>query len=183
MAVLTAALAVVGLLSLFNLVLMIGVIRRIREHDAQLATIAGQGLYGTPSISDMVPGQSPAVFSVRIDEGRELSGPAGLRVVAFFSPSCSICPERVPPFIDYVSNHSIARDGVLAVIEHNDQTAAPPYIDKLAAVAQVCSGLDGGIVTQAFKVHGYPAFALLDADGVLVATDYDPVKLPEPAGV
>lgn len=183
MAALTVALIVVGLLSLFNLLLMLGVIRRIREYGAQLAASAGQGLHGPPPVSDLVPGQSPAEFSVRIDEGRELSGPAGLRVVAFFSPLCSVCPERVPPFIDYVSNHAIARDYVLAVIEHNEGLAAPAYVDKLAAVAQVCSGPDGDTVTQAFKMQGNPAFAVLNSDGVLVAAGYDPARLPELAGL
>jgi hypothetical protein len=36
-------------------------------------------------------------------------------------------------------------------------------------------------VTGAFKVTGFPAFCLLGADGVLLASSYDPAMLPEPA--
>jgi hypothetical protein len=183
MAVLTAAVVVLGLIGLLNLVLTIGVIRRLREHTAMLANGAGMGMHGPPPASELVPGQRPAEFSVRIDGGDELSGPAGLRVVAFFSPLCSVCPERVPPFVEYVSSHAIDRDCVLAVVEHNEGVAAPTYLDTLATVAQVCSGPDGDSVTAAFKIQGNPAFAVLNADGVLVATGYEPLRLPEPVGV
>ena len=90
---------------------------------------------------------------------------------------------RVTPLIEYVTSHAIARDDVLVVLEHNEGVAAPAYLDELAAVAQVCSGPDGDTVTQAFKMQGNPAFAVLNADGVLVATGYDPQRLPEPIGV
>ena len=183
MAVLTAV-VVLGLIGLVNLVLTMGVIRRLREHSTLLAGGAGEVLHGPPPpISDLVPGETPAEFSVRIDGERELTGPAGLRVVAFFSPLCAVCAERVPPFIEYVRGHAIARDSVLVAVEHNEGVAAPAYLDELAAVAQVCSGPDGDKVTAAFKMQGNPAFAVLNADGVLVATGFDPLTLPEPAGV
>ena len=112
-------------------------------------------------------------------EGRIAAGPAGLRLVAFFSTSCSLCPKRVPVFAGYVRENRIDRDDVLAVILGAADEPVP-YLDQLETVALTRREPDNGELATAFKVSGYPALCLLDADGAVLVSGYDPAALPAP---
>ncbi|MGH3158708.1 MAG: hypothetical protein ACRDNF_19315 [Streptosporangiaceae bacterium] len=178
MPILIAAVVVVGCLCLLDLLLTFGVIRRLREHTTMLATTR-EAL--EPYVG-LRAGEPPGPFSTMTISGEEVAGPTGLRIVAFFSAWCSVCPEMVPPFVGYLRSHHIARGSVLAVVT-GDNNEPPPYLDRLAEVAQVCLVQADGDVVEAFKVTGYPAFCLLDADGAVLSSGYDPTALPEPVTV
>ncbi|HEV2373824.1 MAG TPA: hypothetical protein VGS19_16835 [Streptosporangiaceae bacterium] len=178
MPVLITAVVAVGILCCVDLLLTFGVVRRLREHTELLAARGG----ANDIVVGLVAGQAPAGFSARTANGEYVSGPAGLRLVAFFSPTCPACPERVPAFTEYLASHHISPRDVLAVIE-DGASEPPPYLGQLMAVAQVCAGQDSQAVTDAFEVSGYPAFCLLDAEGALMASSFDPAVLPVPAGV
>lgn len=175
MVVLTAAVVVVGVLCLLDLLLTFGVIRRLREHTELLSVRPGADL---PVIGVNV-GEAPAAFTGLGTDGAALSGPAGLRMVAFFSSFCSICPKRVPVFLDYLRANQVRRDDVLAVVV-GPADEPVPYLDRLAEAALVCTEPEDGALARAFKVEGFPAFCLLDTDGAVLATSYDPAVLPEP---
>lgn len=177
MAILIAAVLLVGCLCLLDLLLTFGVIRRLREHTAMLA----QAPDPRSSAIGLAAGESPGAFSAMSIDGGIVDNASGLRVVAFFSSSCAICSTRVPPFTDYLSAHGIRRDEVLAIVGFGSEP--PPYLDRLAEVARVCVEHEDGGIAQAFKVAGFPAFCLLDADGVLVGSGSKPSALPEPATV
>jgi thiol-disulfide isomerase/thioredoxin len=177
MPILIAAVVAVGCLCLLDLLLTFGVIRRLREHTSMLTTAGG----ALEPYVGLRAGESPGPFSAVTISG-EVAGAAGLRMVAFFSSWCSSCPEQVPPFVEYLIRHRIARDSVLAVIA-GDNNAPPPYLDRLAEVTQACVVQDDSDIAKAFKVTGFPAFCLLDADGAVAASGYDPTTLPEPATV
>ena len=172
MAVLTAAVIAVGLLCLLDLLLTFGVIRRLRQHTELLS-----------SHSDDVPvlslraGDRPVEFAATAADGAQVSGPAGLRVVAFFSSSCSVCPLKAPEFVAYVRDNQLPRDAVLAVLLA-DESASVPYADQVAEVATLTRQAAGGELATAFGVQGYPAFCVLDADGTVEATSYSPAQLP-----
>lgn len=100
-------------------------------------------------------------------------------MAAFFSSSCSVCPERVGPFVEYLADHGVARESVLSVVT-GPAGQRPPYLDRLAEVALVCVEQDDSAVAQAFKVAGFPAFCLLDEDGAVLASGHEPARLPEP---
>ena len=176
-AILIAAVALVGVLCLLDLLLTFGVIRRLREHTALLS-----GLAGPPPVLGLETGKSPGAFSAVATSGEVVTDAARLWMVGFFSSSCSACPERVLPFVEYVSNHRLGRDSVLAVIEGGDDEPVP-YLDQLAEVALVCVEPAGGEVARAFEVNGFPLFFLLDADSVVAVSGYDPSMLPAPAAV
>lgn len=178
MPVVIAVLGVVGGLCLMDLLLTFGVIRRLREHTDMLS---GAGSPPMPAVGLPV-GEAPGRFAAVTTDGEPVSGAAGLRVVAFFSSWCSACPERVPPFVEYLDRHQIGRESVLAVVTTDDGTPAP-YLDRLAGVAQACVEPSGGEIAAAFQVTGFPAFFLLDADGTVTASEYEPASLPEPAAV
>jgi hypothetical protein len=178
MPILIAAVIAVGGLCLLDLLLTFGVIRRLREHT----DILSNGPGAASSVTSLEPGQSPAAFTAVTTSGELVTGATGLRVAAFFSSSCSACPERVAPFLAYLSRHHMSRDSVLAVVSQDDSAPAP-YLGQLAEAAQACAEPENGEIAQAFGVTGFPAFCLLDADGAVLASGYDPAALPEPAMV
>jgi hypothetical protein len=178
MPVLIAAVVIVGLLCLLDLLLTFGVIRRLREHTEMLRT---RQVTSGPSVIALASGQTPEPFTIVAEDGAVITGPAGLRLAGFFSSTCSACPGRVAPFIEYVRANQIPRDDVLATALVAADAAPPPYLDQLAEVARVSLQPEDSQVIRAFGVSGYPAFCLLDADGAVVATGFEPATLPATA--
>jgi thiol-disulfide isomerase/thioredoxin len=177
MPVLIAAVAVVGFLCALDLLLTFGVIRRLREHTTMLTAPRRQDVP-----RGLLPGELPAGFSAVTTDGGTVTGTAGVRLVAFFAVWCSVCPERVPSFLEYVSVNRIARDSVLAVVADGDKEA-PPYLARLEDVARVSVEPSGGAVSAAFKLESFPTFILLDSDGAVQASGWNPAELPAPAAV
>jgi hypothetical protein len=179
MAILTAAVIAVGVLCLLDLLMTFGVIRRLREHEEM---ISKSGHAAMPPTSGLLPSEHAAAFTAVTAAGDLLTGASGLRVAAFFSTMCSVCPERVEPFVSYLGGHQFAPDSVLAVVVAPGGDR-PPYTERLATVARICFETEDGELAKAFKVQGFPAFCLLDGDGAVVASSYDPANLPAPAPV
>jgi hypothetical protein len=175
MVVLTGALVVVGALCSLDLLLTFGVIRRLREHTELLSTWHDDG----PPVIGVNVGETPGRFVGLSTDREPLSGPAGLRMVAFFSSFCSICPKRVPVFLDYLRANHVRRGEVLAVVV-GPADEPVPYLGQLAEAALVCTEPEDSALARAFKVTGFPAFCLLSTDGAVLATGYDPAGLPEP---
>jgi hypothetical protein len=174
MAILIAAVALAGALCLLDLLLTFGVIRRLREHTDLLSALGGK-----MPVLGLEAGKSPGRFSAVTTSGELMTDAARLRMVAFLSSSCSVCPERVPPFVEYLTNYRLERDSVLAVVE-TEKGEPVPYLDQLAEVALVCLEPSGGKVSKAFEVDAYPLFFLMDADGAVITNGYDPAMLPAP---
>jgi hypothetical protein len=179
MAILTAAVIVVGVLCLLDLLLTFGVIRRLREHEEM---IGKSGPVTMPPAIGLLPSEHPAAFTAVTAGGDLLTGPSGLRIAAFFSTTCSVCPGRVEPFLGYLGRHQIAPHRALAVVVAPGGDP-PPYLDRLAAAARICLEQEDGELAKAFKVQAFPAFCLLDGDGAVVASSYDPANLPVPVPV
>jgi hypothetical protein len=177
MAILIAAVALVGVLCLLDLLLTFGVIRRLREHTELLSVSRDPR---SPAIG-LAAGELPAVFTAVTIDGDVVGNESMFRLVGFFSTSCAICAKRVASFVDYLTVHRIERDSVLAIVGAGDE--APPYLDTLAAVARVCLEREDGGIASAFKVGGFPAFCLLDPGGAVIGSGSKPAELPEPAAV
>jgi hypothetical protein len=171
MPILSAAVAVVGALCLLDLLLMFGVIRRLREHSGMLSRISGLG-DPMPPVTGLAGGDSPAAFSATTTTGALVTETSPLRIAAFFSSSCPACAERVPAFADKVTSYGISRDAMLAVVQH-DSGPLPAFLDQLAEVCQVHIESNGGPVGEAFKVRAYPAFCVFNGHGVLLASSED----------
>lgn len=158
---------------MLDLLLTIGVLRRLREHAELLASTQ------TETAPGLAAGARPADFAAISTTGQTISGPAGLRAVAFFSSSCSVCPGKVAPFLRWVRAARLRPDGVLAVVA--TESGGADYIAELSGAASVCLEPQGGSVGNAFQLKGFPSFFLLNADGVIVTSAFDPDLLPEPA--
>lgn len=181
MAYLVVAVIVVAALGLVNLMLLYGVIRRLREHTELLSAKHGPaepyqfGLAVGGEVGDFAV---TTVDGVPVDRG-SLAGPM---LVGFFTPSCQPCREQLPMFVRRASRYPGGRDRVLAVVTAAD-TDAVDMVETLRTVAAVVTvdGSDAGM-TQAFQVTGFPAFFLL-ADGVVQASEFQVSALPAMAAV
>lgn len=170
------ALVVTNVLTLLNLLLLFGVIRRLRE---QRFPPVG-GLSGPQPLP--VGAQIDAFATTDVDGGPlrrdELPGGA---LVGFFSPGCAPCEALVPKFAAHAERLSGGRNSVLAVIAGNPQEAAD-YVARLSPVARVVvEEPAGGVVVRAFHVSGYPSVFQLDGEGRVLASEASMDRLAVPA--
>lgn len=172
-----AAVVFVGALSCLNLLLVLGVVKRLREHSALLAGGAGGSHAGD---LDLIPaGERVGAFRATALDGVPVTrdGTDGERLVGFIKPGCAPCEEHMPAFIDLARGVPGGREQVLAVVVGTSEEAAP-LIAQLSPVAQVVIELPDGPLGTAFQVHGYPSYYLLDGSGTVLGAAYRPGQLP-----
>ncbi|GAA2230085.1 hypothetical protein GCM10010232_15480 [Streptomyces amakusaensis] len=166
---LTALVVFVGLLCTLDLVLTLGVIKRLREHTELLTA---------PPPTPAIPvGGSVADFAATTVDGEPLSGAmfAQDTLVAFFSPGCGPCEEKLPAFVSYARSADGAgspEDRPVAVVV-GDRDAAAGFVSRLSPVARVVVEDPGGPMGLAFKAEMFPTLLKVAPDdgGSLVVTD------------
>lgn len=168
MPVVVAVLVLLAALCLLNLVLVLAIMRRLREHTGHLDRL----LTGRPG-GGLGPGEP--VPPVEVDGvPLELTGAT---LVGFFSPGCAPCAEQIPHFLDRAATGA---ERVLAVVVGEDGAPSEER-DRLAAAVPVTDERPGGPLAQAFgEVLSYPTLFLV-RDGVVEATDGTLAALPAPA--
>lgn len=170
MPILVAWLSLLTVICLLNLIFTFGVIRRLREHTQQLASRPA----AAPDLMMLTAGEQIDGFTATTTTGLTVSraGLTGLTLVGFFSPHCRACQERLPSFRTRAADLPGGRAQVIAVaIGSADETAE--LQTQLADVAQVVVEPEQSDMALAFGVRAYPAFALVDAGGTVVASGYD----------
>jgi len=165
---LTAAVVLVGVLCLINLLVSYGVIRRLREHAALLASRNGV-------VDDsMAPvGSTVAGFAAIASDGTAVD-PTSFAVptlVGFFAPGCPACEELLPAFLA-IHATGVDADGrkvqrVLAVVTEGQ--TAPDYAARLSGSVPVVGGEQAQRMAAAFGVRGYPCVCVVDPGGVIAA--------------
>lgn len=167
MAYVSTAVVVVGMLCLFDLVLTLGVIRRLREHTRLLNESPRGSSGGLPPGAELQAGETVGNFVATSIAGEALSQNqlTGRTLVGFFSPGCQPCAEQLPTFIAAAQSTQHGFERVLAVVVAGGRDG-DAYAAQLAAVAQVVAEEPDGPVQAAFKVRGFPTIYLLDADVV-----------------
>ncbi|MEV4641678.1 hypothetical protein AB0J80_30475 [Actinoplanes sp. NPDC049548] len=161
---LVAAVVLVGLLCLFDLLLTVGVIRRLRAQSTLLAGYRGaMGEVMMPTgsvVGDFVTTtvDSKIISRTQIDDS----------LVGFFSTSCEGCVDALETFVPMAKLVPGGRPKVLAVVV-GDRSNAGKFVDVLSPVAQVVVEAEHGPMARAFEVNGYPAVAMVGAGGVLTA--------------
>src|SRR6185369_5844033 len=109
--ILSAAVVIFGVLTVLNLILTLGVLKRLREQSELLA--AG----GTSQVADPIlrAGEVPADFAGTTVDGEPVTrdGFTGARLVAFLSPACSICEGQIPGLMDTARGMVGGRDNGL----------------------------------------------------------------------
>jgi hypothetical protein len=178
---LAAFTVLVGLIAVLNLVLTFGVIKQLRDHTELLV----KGGTGKPKATVCVPaGESPTDFAATTLDGEPLTrqSVAG-SFVAFLTPFCETCEERVADVLGYSESLRLGREDVLAVLIGTEEETAE-LAGKLRGVARLAvESPAGGPIGTAFSVVGYPALALLDTDGSVIASGADLRSFPKLAPV
>lgn len=166
MPLLAAAVAIVAVLCLLDLLLTLGVIRRLREHERRLAE-AGSA----PPRRRLDPGAPVGPFSATATDGSAVSADAlaPRAVVAFFSPTCAPCAEQLPRFVDLVAALPGGPGQALAVV-CGDLAQAGPLVAKLEPVARVVLEEGLGPLATAFGVFAFPTLYVVDRDGAIRAS-------------
>lgn len=174
MAMLVVAVLVLCFLCLFDLLLTLGLIRRIRAHETRLEKSGG---YNNPLenlASSLVQGSRPEPFAATTTEGGVVASDDLMdgTVVAFMSPHCKPCVSNLPSFIEHTSALPENRQRVIAVLAGED-IEARPMAARLEPVARVVVEPFNGPLASAFKVSALPVIFVLKADGTVAATSYE----------
>jgi hypothetical protein len=152
-----ASVVLVGVLCLLNLMLTLGIIRRIRTEANEPGRRAGLPL-------ELGPGSPIGEFAVETADGETVSHASLTGVVGFFSARCEPCHDLLPRFAEHAKQWG--RDNVLAVIGGDDERA----VRVLTPVARVIvADLAGGPVAAAFRNTLTPALYLIGDDHRVVA--------------
>lgn len=166
MSIVLSVVILVGVLCLLNLLLIVGVIRRLRDHSTLLS-----GMGSAPPAIEV--GTEIDAFQVQTVRGEPLSRAelAEETVVAFFSPTCGPCKEELPKFTPFARNYPGGRDRVLAVVVGEPQEA-DDFVAQLGPVAKVVVEERGGALGNAFKTSAFPTLMTVAPreDGTLVVT-------------
>jgi hypothetical protein len=172
---LAAAVAVALVCTLLNLLLVFGVLRKLREHDALLAGATPPGRDHSDAIA-AVGATVAAVTASTLDGGPVSSRRGdGSLLVGFFSPGCRPCEERIPEFIRFHERTGIA---AVAVVVDTDGDSGP-HVRRLSGHVEVVVEPAGGTFGTAFQVTSYPALCLVDTAGVVLASGNAFSDLPD----
>ncbi|MCO6007795.1 TlpA family protein disulfide reductase [Actinoallomurus purpureus] len=151
---LAAAVVLIGLLCVLNLILTLGLIRRLRGHGAAQPQHAGP-----PTV--LKPGSRIGDFATTTTEGEPVSHEDLIGLVGFFSAGCEPCHDLAPRFARLATG--LPR---LAVVTGDD----PELVTVLSPAARVVVEDYDGVVSCAFQNTWTPALYLIDAEQRVVAT-------------
>ncbi|WP_169950556.1 hypothetical protein [Microbispora sp. H11081] len=170
---LTALVLGVGVLCLVDLVLTVGVIRRLREHQEILAA---RPVTSPPIV--LPPGATIGGFSAVSTDGVHVSDGTLTEpvLVGVFSPDCPACHDRLPQFAERARTFPGGRGNVLAVLVGTEDEVAGQR-RTLEPVALVVIEDYGTGLTEALRVKGFPSFAVVAADGRVLASGATPEDL------
>lgn len=168
------------LITVFNLVLTFGVIRRLKNHTDQFVEIGRMMPRAEPLIRE---GQRPAPYTAVSIDGQPVSD-ADLRsggLVGFFSPTCDSCTEWLPRFVTAAAALPGGARTALAVVVADSPAEGAEMAAQLSGVATVVIEPDRGPLAEAFQAKGYPAMGRLGEDGAVV-TNWIPDVVAVPVG-
>ncbi|KAF4408030.1 TlpA family protein disulfide reductase [Streptomyces lycii] len=170
MAFVIALTVLFGALSLFNIVLTVGLVRRIRGMDAGPSPVTAPPA-GLPAVMRTAGGQVEAFESVTV-RGETVSerflsrGPV---LAGVFAHGCSACHELLPGFLSLIESEGYSRDRVLVTLVGRPAELADD-VRQLDPVATVVVEGRRGTVARALGVKAYPALAVIDAGGTVRAS-------------
>jgi len=173
---LTLAVILVGALCVFDLVLSLGIIRRLREQNETLARLSARHVGSDATVP---VGEPVGEFTATTLGGAVVSrdGSDRHRLVGFFSPGCRPCEEQLPEFVQRATEFP---GHVLAVVVA-ENGHADEYAGRLAPIADVVVEPSAGPLAHAFAVTSVPALCLVASNGTVVASGRTMAAIPDPA--
>jgi thiol-disulfide isomerase/thioredoxin len=170
-----AGLVLVGALCAIDLVLTLGVIRRLRAHSELLSS---RSLRPAGLKQRMLPdGETPVEFTTTALNGVTISSNEikGATMIGFFSPECPLCVEDAPVFAAYAATLPEERRALAVVV--GDTDSARDVVASLEGIPLIVVEPDGGPVSSAYQVTVFPVFGLVGDGGMVVTSDLDFNKL------
>jgi thiol-disulfide isomerase/thioredoxin len=163
-----------ALLGTFNLVLTLGVVRRLRELESRPAGRAAPA--GTFVIG---PGATVTRREVTDTAARSarLPDPGAATLVGFFATDCPSCADSLPEFLARAT--ADGRHRTLAVVT-GARDDDHRYVDQLAPTVPVVADPEADDLVSAFRVRVFPAFVLLGPDGIVRASGNSLDDVPAP---
>ncbi|MFC4857222.1 TlpA family protein disulfide reductase [Actinophytocola glycyrrhizae] len=181
---LTALVVVVGIVGVLNMLLLFGVIRRLKEHDQAIAKFPHGAMASAPADSMRAPGSEIDEFAAVSTDDVPVTRAAltGQTMIGFFSVSCAPCVENAPKFAAHAAGVPGGKDSVLAIVVADGDDDPAEMVGVLRDGARVVvEGYDGPMAT-AFGVTAFPTYAVVES-GRITATALDVTTLPVPAPV
>ncbi|MFG1871620.1 TlpA family protein disulfide reductase [Micromonospora arborensis] len=160
MEALIAAVSLLGVVGILNFVLTMGVIRRLRQHAE---AISSRGGAASPTLE---AGGHVGDFATTAVDGTIVASEliTAESTIAFFSPSCGPCRERLPGFIEYAGRMNGLQQHVIAVVVGEESEAAE-FASRLGAAATVVVETpDAGPLATACQVKAFPTILVADRD-------------------
>ncbi|MEV4108704.1 TlpA disulfide reductase family protein [Nonomuraea sp. NPDC049695] len=154
-----------SVLCVLNLMLTVGVIRRLRKHSDALASRSADGRQAVITEGSVAPPYATVATDGSAVSRDLITEPV---LVGFFSPGCDACHEAMPDFIAQAAR--FPRDQVLAVIVDQQGGLAGPQREQLEPVAHVVVEDMDGPITSALRVQAFPVFALVGRGGRILAS-------------
>ncbi|MEV4641155.1 TlpA disulfide reductase family protein [Actinoplanes sp. NPDC049548] len=152
--------AVLSAISILNLLLTFGIIRRLRSQPM-----------GRPvNYPGVLPvGAVAGDFAAWDIQDRPVSRDdlSGRTLVGFFSPGCSSCLERLPDFVAVSAAFGPERSWAVVL---GDVEQAGEYLPSLEPVARVVLQDPDGPLMSAFSVSAFPTFFVVDAGGRVLSS-------------
>lgn len=179
---LTALVVVVGIVGVLNLLLLFGVIRRLKEHDQAIARIPYGAMGSAPAESMRAPGSEVDEFTAVSTDDVPVTKEAltAETLVGFFSVSCAPCIESAPKFAEHAAGVPGGKDSVLTIVVAESDDDPSELIGILGHSARVVVEGYGGPIATAFGVTAFPTYAVVAA-GTITATAIEVTTLPVPA--
>jgi hypothetical protein len=166
----TIPVVTLAILSCVNVVLLLGVVRRLNRLTDPARAI-DRPVLDEEELSLPVVGTVVGDFVASTTDGDRITTKdlRGHTLVGFFTVGCPPCERFLPVFRSHAAD--FGRDQVLAVIVggHGDPTA---LADQLGDVARVVVERPAGPVSTAFGVAAFPAACQLKGN-VITAADAD----------
>ncbi|WP_432120003.1 TlpA family protein disulfide reductase [Streptomyces sp. bgisy032] len=160
MAALTAAVVLVGMLCAVDLLLTMGVIRRLREYGPD-----GPARAPSRGMTPLRPGEElPAFTAVAVDGARvgRSSLPDGA-LIAFLSPNCEPCRAKLPELVAHAAADPGGRERTIAVVV-GEPKECEGFVRELSPVARVVVEPKGGPVCAALRVDAFPTTLRIRSD-------------------
>lgn len=180
MTVLAVAVALFGVLSLFNLLLTLGLGRRLRQGSAAPAPTDGSIPAGAFSTAGGGSAKAPALSpGTPLPHTAELGHAGRPLLVGFFSSTCKACPEHLPRFREFAETFP----GDAVAVLSGEPDALQPYVAALGpGVRTVPDAVGDWLISEAVELRAWPSFIIADADGGVHTTGLD-VRLLDVSGV
>lgn len=170
---LIAAVVLVGAIATLNLLLTVGVIRRLREHTTQLAGMSGPGMSGGPAAGD--PIEDFATTAVD-DTPVALADLDSYSLVSVMSPGCGPCEEKLPKLVSMLEDGSLPKKGVLAVIAGSEEEAVPMVTALKDLAVVIREEPVSGALQSAVGISAYPTM-FVAGEGKVATVVHDLAKV------